>query len=196
MQTIFVGLRLLTSRALGCVAGLQMPDYFLSAMSTGCAGHPGAAPWPAQSYSFPASEAPDALFIDLGTNDIARAEFTKAEGGDPAFELRFAQVSLAACGRLSPAGRRFLSAWHCAAGDLRVHAQRHRALQEARHPVLPERGADGERHDERHAAGHRDGDRGRAQGHVCRRPPRMRESLWSCHTRHLLRTNKLVVYGR
>ena len=48
-----------------------MPDYFLSAMSTGCAGHPGAAPWPAQSYSFPASEAPDALFIDLGTNDIA-----------------------------------------------------------------------------------------------------------------------------
>ena len=72
-----------------------MPDSFLSAMSTGCAGHPGAAPWPAQSYSFPASEAPDALFIDLGTNDIARAEFTKAEGGDPAFELRFAQETFA-----------------------------------------------------------------------------------------------------
>eukprot|EP01048_Picozoa_sp_COSAG05_P003392 COSAG05_NODE_155_length_15704_cov_84.777315_13_plen_165_part_00 len=74
--------------------GLQMPDYFLSALSTGCEGHPGTAPWPAQTYNFPSNEAPDALFIDLGTNDIARAEFTKAEGGDPAFERRFAQETL------------------------------------------------------------------------------------------------------
>ena len=44
-----------------------MPDYFRSKLSTGCAGHPGAAPWPATTYNFPASEAPDALFIDLGT---------------------------------------------------------------------------------------------------------------------------------
>ncbi len=51
-----------------CVAGggLQMPDYFRSKLSTGCAGHPGAGPWPAKTYNFPASEAPDALFIDLG----------------------------------------------------------------------------------------------------------------------------------
>ena len=48
-----------------------MPDYFRSALSTGCAGHPGAAAWSANTYTFPASEAPDALFIDLGTNDIA-----------------------------------------------------------------------------------------------------------------------------
>eukprot|EP01048_Picozoa_sp_COSAG05_P042185 COSAG05_NODE_22645_length_263_cov_0.743902_1_plen_41_part_10 len=41
-----------------------MPDYFRSKLSTGCAGHPGAAPWPAKTYNFPASEAPDALFID------------------------------------------------------------------------------------------------------------------------------------
>ena len=104
-----------------------MPDYFRSELSTGCAGHPGAAPWPAKSYKFPASEAPDALFIDLGqrsnacrattdtamiaacrvpkcvhldvgcspgTNDVARAEFPKAKGGDPSFELRFAQETV------------------------------------------------------------------------------------------------------
>eukprot|EP01052_Picozoa_sp_SAG31_P012951 SAG31_NODE_767_length_12232_cov_6.917827_13_plen_368_part_00 len=75
--------------------GLQMPDYFLSALSTGCKGHPGTAPWPSQTYAFPTSEAPDAMFIDLGTNDIARAEFPKAEGGDPAFELRFATETVA-----------------------------------------------------------------------------------------------------
>ena len=33
--------------------GLQMPDYFLSALANGCAGHPGAAPWPAKTYKFP-----------------------------------------------------------------------------------------------------------------------------------------------
>ena len=75
----------------GNCGGLQMPDYFLSELSNGCAGHPGAAPWPAKTYRFPAIEAPDALFIDLGTNDVARAMFPRAEGGDAAFELRFAQ---------------------------------------------------------------------------------------------------------
>ena len=58
-------------RSYYCVAGggLQMPDYFRSKLSTGCAGHPGAAPWPAKTYNFPPSEAPDALFIDLGATD-------------------------------------------------------------------------------------------------------------------------------
>ena len=44
-----------------------------------------------KDVSLPAIEAPDALFIDLGTNVVARAMFPRAEGGDAAFELRFAQ---------------------------------------------------------------------------------------------------------
>ena len=83
----------------GNCGGLQMPDYFLATLSTGCAGVPGASLGgpgsDAQTYKFPSSETPDAMFIDLGTNDVARAMFPKEKGGDPAFELRFAQETFA-----------------------------------------------------------------------------------------------------
>ena len=75
-----------------------MPDYFRSKLSTGCAGQPGAAPWPAQTYNFPASEAPDALFIDLGTSGQGSTiERTALFQSKPSHAYMLLRILMATC---------------------------------------------------------------------------------------------------
>ncbi len=73
----------------------------------------------------------DAAFA-AGTNDVARAEFPKDKGGDPAFELRFAQETFAFMKNATvlyakPDIQFFLNAGACGSGSLSQH-YRHACL--------------------------------------------------------------------